>query len=169
MKRGPKIVLGILALIILCIGIWMFLHSTPENPLTQSKNQATQEICYRFTHPSTDTEPYDTSESVRLTLTDTTATGEKSGTQRGPEMWNGYTGTLTGTRNGSELDVRFDYTIEGSEQTERELYTVGESILTKHRYQLIEQDGILVPDTTSTPFDITYQQIDCSTLDQVEI
>jgi hypothetical protein len=162
MKRRVKIFFILIILLLLVGGV---LLATQKNIKTAEEHPTASEpskICFRYDHISTDTKPYDTSELVYLILDGDSVSGQKFGTQRGPEMWNGYQGTLIGTRMGNDLNLRFDYTIEGANQSEQELYTLSETALTKHRYQLIEQDGVLVPDLSTTPFDITYTPIDCS-------
>ena len=76
-------------------------------------------------------------------------------------MTNGYQGEITGTISNNTLTAVFDYVIEGSSNKEKEIYAVTDFRLTKHRYPLIEENGMLVPDTTKDFTELIYQQEKC--------
>jgi hypothetical protein len=122
--------------------------------------ESTQTHCYERSVLATETEPYTVHQHITLTIDGTSVTGTKSGTQAGPDMTNGYEGTLQGTVS-DPLTLLYTYTIEGSTQQEQEQYTVHGNYLIKHRYPLLEQNGVLIPDITKPSTDQTYKQIPC--------
>ncbi len=117
--------------------------------------------CYYRAVAATAHAPYEVHEAIELTIDGETVAGVKSGTQAGPDMTNGYEGTLAGTKKGSELSLLFSYTIEGSQQSEQEVYALAPDALIKHRYPLIEHGGILVPDTREAFVEQRYTERDC--------
>jgi hypothetical protein len=132
----------------------------------ESKNQDEVKLCYVRTVVTTAEAPYSVHERIELFYDDATHTvrGTKVGTQSGPDMTNGYEGTLEGSIKDEYLTALFSYTIEGSKQKEQEIYVwpVKDPSIAKRRYPLIEKNGILVPDTTK-PFidDEVYDWVDC--------
>lgn len=118
--------------------------------------------CFVYTHAATTNEPYTTSEELSLTRIRDRISGSVSGTQRGPDMTNGYTGTLDGTLTNTGFTATTMFTIEGATQTEQQIFELTDTTLTKLRYQLIEKKNILVPDTTTIPQRIQYQSIPCT-------
>jgi hypothetical protein len=118
--------------------------------------------CYTRHQYATGDAPYKVDEKIAIITNGSNVTGTKTGTQSGPDMTNGYGGTLNGTVSGNILTALFDYTIEGSENKEQEEYTISDFELTKHRYPLIEQNNILVPDKSKSKTDIVYSQISCN-------
>lgn len=135
--------------------------STPvtKNPIGVAPSEET--LCFTRKQVATPDAPYALEEHIRLTLSGMIATGTKTGTQSGPDMTNGYEGILTGTRNGPSLNLIFAYTIEGSQNSEQEMYILGDSSLIKYRYPLKEEGGILVPDLSGQKTDIAYTLADC--------
>ncbi len=130
--------------------------------------------CYIHYHAATTKAPYTVREYIELIQQkDGRFTGVKRGTQSGPDMTNGYEGTLSGViGRGGALEVVFDYVVEGSRNRELEIYQKvrgpqgrygpGSEIgVTKLRYPLIEREGVLVPDTTQKYSPIHYAGIVC--------
>jgi hypothetical protein len=165
MNTKLKIILAILTMAAVTIVIVLLLVKvkTPaEEPLAlEPLTPQTIQSCFRNEHTATPTEPYATTEDVTLNITDQTVFGVKRGTQSGPDMTNGYQGVLTGTKDGSQLSLRFDYVIEGSEQTEMEEYEISDATLTKLRWPLREENKILVPDKTGQMKRISYTSVPC--------
>jgi hypothetical protein len=91
-------------------------------------------------------------------------TGTKSGTQKGPDMTNGYNGTIVGTLNNDTINDVFSYTIEGSSNKEAEIYRSREDQIgiEKMRYPLIEKSKILVPDVTKEFTVLLYARVGCT-------
>lgn len=119
--------------------------------------------CYAFNHEATDTEPYAVSEFLDMVVTDTDVSGTKRGTQAGPDMTNGYEGTIEGTVADDMITSVFSYVVEGSANQEQELYKAKADLtgLEKLRYPLIDQDGMLVPDTTQEFQSLFYARVPC--------
>lgn len=117
--------------------------------------------CYRYQRAATSDAPYTVDEAIRIVVDGNEVTGVKTGTQSGPDMTNGYQGTLTGTISNNILTAVFDYEIEGSSNKEQELYAVTENTLVKHRYPLVENDAILIPDTSKLFNEVVYVQEKC--------
>lgn len=157
--------LGLLAVIIL-FGIF---HKKADAPVVQPQPSETETFtavsdgtyCYSRTQEATTEAPYAVQEKVIIATKGNSVNGTKSGTQQGPDMTNGYTGTIIGAKDSFMLDVVFAYTIEGSAQKEQELYLQDEGTLTKFRWPLQEKEGILVPDQINEPSLIIYTQVDC--------
>ncbi len=130
----------------------------PNRDLMQVKT-----ACYAYHQIATKAAPYAVDESMTLvTSPDGSIAGEKKGIQKGPDMTNGYTGTLRGTQADTMLKLDYSYIIEGSSNTEQELYRVVAGGLEKLRYPLIEQRGMLVPDTTKPYKALSYKTAPCS-------
>ena len=132
---------------------------TETEPVLFSATDGT--YCYARAQEATPTEPYSVEEQISVTLVGSSVTGEKSGTQAGPDMTNGYQGTLAGIIHENTLELVYAYTIEGSSNKELEVYEIAENTLTKHRFPLVEVDGVLVPERTTEPVLIGYTQIAC--------
>jgi hypothetical protein len=119
--------------------------------------------CYTFNHEATTTEPYTVNEFLDISISGAKVTGIKSGTQKGPDMTNGYNGTIVGTLNNDMINDVFSYTIEGSSNKEAEIYRsrADQIGIEKMRYPLIEKGGILVPDTTKEFTALLYARVGC--------
>jgi len=117
--------------------------------------------CYKYHHDANTDAPYTVNELISITTNGNNVTGTKKGSQSGPDMTNGYQGEITGTISNNTLTAVFDYVIEGSSNKEKEIYAVTDFRLTKHRYPLIEENGMLVPDTTKDFTELIYQQGKC--------
>jgi hypothetical protein len=117
--------------------------------------------CYTYSHEGTATEPYTVSEFMDINIAGNVVTGTKTGTQNGPDMTNGYQGTLKGTLENNTLNLIYSYTVEGSQNKEKEIYRAGLVGLEKLRYPLVEQGSMLVPDTTKDFQILTYARVGC--------
>lgn len=117
--------------------------------------------CYAYHQVATKSAPYAVDEVLDITTTGTAVSGVKQGTQKGPDMTNGYTGTITGTVEKGVITSVYAYTVEGSQNKEQELYRIVSSGLEKLRYPLIQGKGMLVPDTTQSFKVMTYTTTDC--------
>lgn len=121
--------------------------------------------CFSRVQKATKDAPYRVEEHMKLTRVRGEITGTKSGTQSGPDMTNGFTGTMTGVAKDGYLEFTYSYTIEGSKQKEFEVYLIDGTDLVKQRYTLDDavKDGehILIPNLTSTPTLITYTSEPC--------
>jgi hypothetical protein len=146
--------------IVVCV-IFLFANKNKEvlplvNPID------TKEICFSRIQKATPEAPYSVEEKITLKIDGSTVVGEKSGTQSGPDMTNGYTGTLTGSHAGSIFVLRFDYAVEGSKQSEEEEYVLGEGVLVKLRYPLLDKGKVLVPDKSKEPIEQNNTEAPCS-------
>src|SRR5689334_22017160 len=75
--------------------------STP----TTSTFPTSGEFCFTRTQKATESAPYNIEEHVKLNFNDKSVTGSKTGTQAGPDMTNGYEGTLTGAVVEDEMEL----------------------------------------------------------------
>jgi hypothetical protein len=137
------------------------LISTPENTqpvvaLVDGRH------CYAFNHEATKDAPYTVNEFLDITINGKNVSGTKTGTQSGPDMTNGYTGTITGILEKDTITSVFAYTIEGSSNKEQEIYRAGLTGIEKLRYPLKEAKEMLVPDTTGEVKILTYAQVVCT-------
>lgn len=129
---------------------------TPVAITPSSPNSPEGDYCYSRNQVATPDAPYKVEEHVVLHIDKETVTGTKSGTQAGPDMTNGFTGTLTGNIKDNEIQLIYDYRVEGSANKEQEHYTFSENTLIKHQYQLIQGKDILVPNINTFVRDIIY-------------
>ncbi len=120
--------------------------------------------CYHYHQVATTKAPYAVDEYIDITINGATVTGTKQGNQAGPDMTNGYTGTLEGTIDKDLITVIFSYTIEGSKNKEKELYKIVSTGLQKMRYPLIDRSGILIPDSSKKFTLVPYITIPCSSI-----
>ncbi len=173
MKKSLIISLTVAAVIVIAVGIYFIIQSQkkPATPVTDPvvTEPVQQPIrlvdgrqCYTYSHQGTPDAPYTTIEFIDMTISGTKVTGTKQGTQSGPDMTNGYEGTITGTLAEGMINVAFAYTVEGSKNTEQEIYQAGLTGIDKLRYPLIDKykDG-LFPDTTKAFKLISYAQVEC--------
>lgn len=117
--------------------------------------------CYTYNHEATKDEPYTVNEFIDMAISGTKVIGTKTGTQKGPDMTNGYTGTLIGISDKNTITVVYSYTVEGSKNKEEEIYRTNKVGIEKLRYPLVEDAGILVPDTTKEFKTMTYARVEC--------
>ena len=120
--------------------------------------------CYKYHQIATASAPYAVDEYISMKIDGTKVSGIKNGTQNGPDMTNGYTGTLEGTLEKGLMTLIYSYTVEGSQGKEKELYKVVTSGLQKLRYPLKEEGNILVPDMTKKFTTLPYLNINCSSI-----
>lgn len=162
----------LIILIVLVVGFFVL----RERREKQSDSNINDEIfassyqsraCYEYNHQATTDEPYTNYEFIDINKNGNDISGIKKGTQSGPDMSNGYEGTLLGTINNDMMNVVFSYVIEGSKQKEKEIYRVEDNSLVKIRYVLTEEDGILVPDLSSEAKEIVYQKTACQSDQEV--
>jgi len=118
--------------------------------------------CYTYSHEATTEAPYTVNEVIDISINNKKIVGTKRGTQSGPDMTNGYTGTLVGTLDKNTINAIFSYTVEGSHNQEKEIYRTNKTGLEKLRYQLIDQGGMLVPDTTKEFQIFNYYRVGCT-------
>jgi len=154
MKKGLLI---ILALALLTAGYFL----KREKKEGDVSSDTTHTVCAQRSVQATVEAPYTVKEDIILHIKGTTVTGIKQGTQSGPDMTNGYEGVLTGTKQGTRYELRFDYEIEGSQQSEEEVYELREDGFAKLRYPLIERDGVLVPDMSKSFTEQLYRYASC--------
>lgn len=135
-----------------------------KTPITTATTMKDGEYCFSYNHEGTKDEPYTVNEFVDLAVKGAAVTGTKKGTQAGPDMTNGYTGTLTGALDKDMITIVFSYVVEGSANKEKELYKVrADQIgLEKLRYPLLEQKGILVPDMSKEFKTMLYARVGCN-------
>jgi len=118
--------------------------------------------CYSYAHIGTAEAPYTVHEVLDIRVDGNKVTGQKDGTQSGPDMTNGYTGTINGTVERDTLGVVYAYVVEGSANKEKEIYRINQTGLVKLRYPLTAGDGMLVPDTTKEFKALDYPMVDCA-------
>ena len=118
--------------------------------------------CYTYNHEGTTSEPYTVNEFIDINIKGATVTGTKSGTQKGPDMTNGYNGTIVGTLDKDTITDIYSYVVEGSHNKEKEIYKVSKTGIEKLRYPLIEKGDMLVPDTTKEFKTLLYARVGCT-------
>ena len=118
--------------------------------------------CYVYSHEATTDAPYTVNEFLNITIAGKNVSGTKTGTQKGPDMTNGYTGTIKGTLDKNIINDVFSYIIEGSHNQEKEIYQANKTGIEKLRYPLIEQKGILIPDLTKPYQTLLYARVGCT-------
>jgi hypothetical protein len=132
-------------------------------PIIMAESRA---YCFGRLQEATADAPYRVEEHMSLTRVRGDITGTKSGTQAGPDMTNGFTGTMTGEAKDGYLQFIYAYTIDGSKQKELEVYRINGADLVKQRYtlDLAKKDGeeVLIPNLSSTPTLITYTAEACT-------
>lgn len=163
-----KFIIIFVILLIIVLGIAFFTQNkskdnypTPSGEdvvLSQGVKQ-----CYIYSQVATAEDPYTVNETVEIVVNGENVSGTKLGTQTGPDMTNGYVGTLSGTIKGNIIDVVYAYIIEGAENKEQEIYQVKKDLtgIEKLRYPLKESGGMLVPDTKQDYKILSYNQVDC--------
>lgn len=117
--------------------------------------------CFVYKHEATKDEPYKVSETIDINVSGSVVTGTKNDTQAGPDMTNGYEGSLNGILDKDVMNVVFSYVVEGSANKEKEIYLVKKDILQKLRYPLIEGENMLIPDTTKEYKTLDYIRVNC--------
>jgi hypothetical protein len=130
----------------------------PNEPITLVNGT----YCYHRSQLATTEAPYAVEENIKLIVNGNNVTGTKNGTQAGPDMTNGYDGTLIGTRDSENIEVVFSFTIEGSQNKEKEIYKWSPDEFQKLRYVLKDEGKMLLPDLTSTPTIVRYESVKCA-------
>lgn len=167
-----KKVILIIFSIILVLGVAYIFYAKNQTTLVQTTQSSTPASiplfkdgrqCYSYTHEATAKEPYTTTEFIDMTVVGNTVTGTKRGTQKGPDMYNGYTGMITGTIDKDTMTDVFSYTIEGSRNQEKEIFKTqaNELGIEKLRYPLVEEKDLLVPDMTGSYKTMLYARVEC--------
>ena len=128
----------------------------PDVTLTEGRQ------CYTYSHDATATEPYTVNEFLDITINGTKVSGTKTGNQKGPDMTNGYTGKIAGTFEKNIITDILSYIVDGSNGKEKEIYQTNKTGIEKLRYPLIEEKGILVPNTTKKHTTMMYARVDCT-------
>jgi hypothetical protein len=117
--------------------------------------------CYSYTHNATIDAPYTVHEFIDITIQGANVTGVKQGTQAGPNMTNGYTGSIVGIHKNNTITDIFSYVVEGSKNKEQEIYRTSKTGIEKLRYPLVDKKGILTPDTTKSFTSLLYTRVSC--------
>ena len=123
------------SILIIVLGVFFLIPKKPVYvpPVTPSPDTGIPVVvtpptstrqCFSYAHEATTTEPYATTEFLDMTTTGTTISGTKTGTEKGPDINTGYTGTITGTVDADMITAVFSYVIEGSKGQEKELYKI---------------------------------------------
>ena len=166
--RDKKTIIS--ALILIVVALFMAFLSSSVYEMKKINSDVAEvvvptddEQCYAYNQQATPDAPYAVNEIIKLNIKGDVMTGEKTGTQSGPDMTNGYEGILTGNKEEDLISVVFAYTIEGSENQEKEIYRVREDLggIEKLRYPLLEEEGMLVPDATAELKALLYVRVDC--------
>ncbi len=163
-----KITTSVVVVVLVFVALYFLLNKkpTPTPPVEQNTQGVVALVdgrqCYTFNHEGTKDEPYTVNEFLDITINGTKVTGTKTGTQSGPDMTNGYIGTISGTLENNSITSVFAYIIEGSSNKEKELYRASTTGLEKLRYPLMEGSGqMLVPDTTKDVKILSYARVGC--------
>lgn len=121
--------------------------------------------CFDYEQKADTKNPYAVTEHLQLRKEGDSLIGSKTGTQAGPNMTNGYSGTLKGTLSPGELFLVFDYTVEGAKNKELEIYNLEGVSVIKKRYPLSEGvyqgQKMLVPDQSLTFESLVYNPESC--------
>ena len=129
------------------------------------EDKVKQQCFYRIT-TKTDEKLFSVEEYMRLEFDGENVKGNKFGFQDGPGYSNGYTGTLSGAKSQDELVLYYAYTVEGSSNTEQEIYKMTDGGIERIQYQLVEKDNILVPDRSLYVSNIPYTSFSCTDFDE---
>ncbi len=119
--------------------------------------------CYTYNQEATNEAPYKVDEFIDITISGKSVTGTKRGTQSGPDMINGYIGSIIGTLSQNKITAIYSYMVEGSKNKEKEIYQANKTGIEKLRYPLIEEGGILIPDISKEFKTLLYSRVGCET------
>jgi hypothetical protein len=132
-------------------------------PITQPNVTLTDgRQCYVYSHDATPLAPYTVNEFLDITIKGTNVTGNKTGTEKGPDMDTGYGGSITGTLDKNTITDVYSYIIEQSHNKEKEIYQANKTGIEKLRYPLVDEKGILVPDLTKPYQALPYARVECT-------
>lgn len=166
---NKKILIGIVVVVV--IGVAGYRYSvlkkmTSDSTIPNVAFTEGQIYCFGRLQKATADAPYRVEEHMRLVQVAGKITGTKQGTQAGPDMTNGFTGTMRGEMKDDYLEFIYAYTIDGAAQKEFEVYTIDGANLIKQRYALSEAtkdgDKVLIPNLTTTPLQQPYLSESCS-------
>jgi hypothetical protein len=182
--KQMKTIKHVLAILVLFLGIFLIVNMKRDEPapvvapvvvpavpdtVPVSSIPTTGTQCFYRISEATASGPYRIEEHIVLDFTGQKVSGLKSGTQAGPDMNNGFEGTLLGSTIDDEIELVFAYTIEGSKNRELEVYTFDGDKLIKKRWALKEEKingiNILVPDYIGDPILISYTPEGCANQD----
>lgn len=143
----------------------------PNNKKIMENNPAnvtqdSSENCYARSTEKTTDKPFSVDEYMKLKIEGTNVEGFKFGFQSGPGYSNGYNGTLLGTQTDTEILVDYAYIVEGSKNTEQEVYKEVNGSIERIQYVLTEKNNMLVPDRTQEVGRLMYSPIDCSIFEE---
>lgn len=156
------LILGTIVIVVVST-VLLVLNKNKESEIIGIQNDIVQEFsrCFMYEQRATEDAPYAVSERLRLDFINNIVSGKKSGTQTGPGMSNGYSGDIDGFVKGDTIEAVFSYIVEGSQNSEREVYKISEKELIKLRYELEESEGMLVPKLDNLVSEQKYQEISC--------
>lgn len=158
---GKRPILLLVVIVIVAIILLSVARKQRQNP-DADVALANGTYCFAREQAATAEAPYAVSEKVQLTLADGSVQGTKEGTQSGPDMTNGFTGTLNGTYKDEKFTLTYAYTVEGSQNQEVEEYVMDGANLVKLRRPLKEEGDKLVPDQSAEATRLTYTAVDCA-------
>jgi hypothetical protein len=165
-----KTIIAVSILVLFAVIIAVLVITAPKSAVVPPVSHGTDvvtiptgNVCFEYHQAATDGAPYIVNEYLNMNISGTTVTGSKKGDQAGPDMTNGYEGTIMGTIAGDKATVNYVYTVEGSKNTEQEIYKFTKTGIDKLQYPLIDKykDG-LVPDTTKEYKLRSYRAVDCA-------
>lgn len=120
--------------------------------------------CYAYHQAGTKDEPAAVDEYLDIVSSNALVTGTKTGYPKGPDIWDTYTGTISGTRLNGTVRSEYSYVVEGSKGREEEIYEYVAGGIRKLRYPLSERKGVLVPDTAKPFVAAKYESVDCASV-----
>ncbi|MES2315782.1 MAG: hypothetical protein V4486_03560 [Patescibacteria group bacterium] len=169
MWKHKLIIILVLFVTVVVFGLYSSKHPVAPVALVPVPGDDAQQVlkltdgrqCYTYSHEATTDEPYNVSEFIDITINGTLVSGTKHGTQAGPDMTNGYEGTILGTLDDNKITDVYSYTVEGSHNQEKEIYQAGLTGIEKLRYPLMQYGGMLVPDTTKDFTTMLYARVGC--------
>jgi hypothetical protein len=158
MKQKLSIILGIVVVVVMGVIIFNQNKNKTSTLVAGESNRK----CFAYYQEATKDAPYRVDEYIDIAIDGTKVSGVKHGTQNGPDMTNGYAGTLSGTIAENNLDLLYAYKVEGSKNTEKEIYKMTKRGLEKWRYPLLQEVGMLVPDLSKEYKVLKYDAVDCA-------
>ena len=163
---NKKISIIVLVVLVVVVAYFVFRQKRVESTVDIMPTQQVVKLvdgrqCYTYSHDATTTEPYATTDYIDITISGSRVTGTRYGTQKGPDMTNGYTGTMEGIIENNKITSILSYTIEGSKNKEQEIFQAGLTGIEKLRYQLLEGEDMLVPDIIKEYKILEYARVEC--------
>lgn len=155
-------------LVVALLGVMVIsTNTTKNNPhVTDTllvKNVAVpNEQCYSRMETATQEKPFSVEEYMHLKFDGEKVEGVKFGFQQGPGYSNGYTGTLSGIQNTTEVVLEYSYIVEGSRNTEQEIYHITSEGIERMQYKLLEKNNTLIPDRSAFVGRILYIPLSCA-------